>query len=350
MSKQKDDIEKYLKGELSPAEMHKLEMQALHDPFLAEALEGADSIGPDQFARDIDSINQKIESRNTKKYFWPLRIAASILLIVSATYLLVKNNPDRAADQLALQKNAPVTTDSLPIKENQADKSEIKILSDSVQASNPITENLITLKSEGKPNKGSVVKPEEIKKQNQPQEASKTTIAESVVMASGASLEEKDVIAGETKGVELASSQESEKADKEKIVGAKRRSARSEALKNSMPSPLSSTGNDKNISEDNHVLAQSIIGEDEYLKYLSSNVTYPTAAKDNNISGEVIVSFIVNSDSTLTDFNIEKGIGYGCDQELIRLIKAGPPWIPATKEGAFVNERTKVSFVFDRPN
>lgn len=349
MSKQKDDIKKYLKGELTPAEMHKLEMQALHDPFLTEGLEGADLIGPDQFARDIDSINQKIGSRNTKKYFWPLRIAASILLIVSVTYLLVKNNPDRAADQLALQKNASVTTDSLPMKENKADQREAPILPDSVHASNPLTENQITLRSEDKLIKGSAVNPEETKKQNQPQE--ETTTAESVVMASGASREEKDVISEETKEIELASSQESEKAGKEKIVAAKRRSARSETLKKIIPSPHSSTGKDKRMSKDgNAVSAQPTLGKAEYLKYLRANVKYPTAAIDNHISGEVIVSFIVNSDSTLTDFKIEKGIGYGCDQELIRLIKGGPPWIPATKEGAFVNERTKVSFVFDRPN
>ena len=60
MDNQKNDIEKYLKGELSPAEMHKLEMRALHDPFLADALEGADTITSNQFIEDINSLKQKI--------------------------------------------------------------------------------------------------------------------------------------------------------------------------------------------------------------------------------------------------------------------------------------------------
>jgi hypothetical protein len=53
MSELKDDIEKYLKGELSPKEMHELEKKALSDPFLADALEGGLSIDHHEFAKDV---------------------------------------------------------------------------------------------------------------------------------------------------------------------------------------------------------------------------------------------------------------------------------------------------------
>ena len=44
MNNLSDDIIKHKKGELSPKEMHALERKALSDPFLADALEGADEI------------------------------------------------------------------------------------------------------------------------------------------------------------------------------------------------------------------------------------------------------------------------------------------------------------------
>lgn len=351
MSNQKDDIEKYLKGKLSPAEMHKLEMQALHDPFLAEALEGADLIDPNQFANDVDSINQKIRSGNAKKYYWPLRIAASILLIASVIYLVIWNQPDPSVDQLALQKNHLVIGDTLKEKDTQEEKSEVRALSDSGRAPTPTTENLLSLKSEHKPSSKSLAKPEQDKKQSQPQKISKGATDESVAAAEAVSTEEKNFVAGEVQREELTISEEFEKADKEKIVAAERRIARSDVQKKIAPSPLSGTGNDRNRSEDKHASsAQPILGRDEYQKYLKTNVKYPAAAIDNNISGEVIVSFTVNSDSSLTDFKIDKGIGFGCDEELIRLIKAGPAWIPPGKAEASVNQRTRVSFVFDRPN
>jgi len=352
VSNQKDDIEKYLKGKLSPAEMHKLEMQALHDPFLAEALEGADLIDPNQFANDVDSINQKIRSGNAKKYYWPLRIAASIILIASVIYLVVWNNPATTVDQLVLQKNDQVSGDSLPVKENQEEKSEMRVLSDSGHVPTPTPENLLSLKSEHNLSGKSLAKPEQDKKQSQPQKISKEATDELVSAAEAVSSEEKDIVAGETQGAELTLSQEFEKADKEKIVAAKRRSAKSEVQKEIAPSPrlLSGAGNNRSMSEDHQAAAQSTIGDEEYQKYLKTNLKYPAAAIDNNISGEVIVSFTVNSDSSLSDFKIDKGIGFGCDEELIRLIKAGPPWIPTRKAKASVNQRVRVSFVFDRPN
>ena len=58
MRNRKSDIEKYLRGELSPAEMHALEKEALKDPFLAEALEGVEQTGADNFLYDLHGINR----------------------------------------------------------------------------------------------------------------------------------------------------------------------------------------------------------------------------------------------------------------------------------------------------
>ena len=139
----KNHIEKYLKGELSPAEMRDLEMKALHDPFLAEALEGAESIRADEFISDVASLDKKINSSKTGKYIWPLRIAASIVLILTITFVVIQISPDTKTDQLALKEDemaevnpAPVFSDTIEATESSKDK-------DLEQVEEPATKNKI---------------------------------------------------------------------------------------------------------------------------------------------------------------------------------------------------------------
>jgi hypothetical protein len=63
MSDYRNDIEKYVKGELTPAERNALERKALHDPFLADALEGAEQLSAIDFSKDIDSLSSKLISK-----------------------------------------------------------------------------------------------------------------------------------------------------------------------------------------------------------------------------------------------------------------------------------------------
>ena len=55
-----------------------------------------------------------------------------------------------------------------------------------------------------------------------------------------------------------------------------------------------------------------------------SYLTYPKEAQDNNISGTVIVLFDTDSNCRAVNIRIEKGIGYGCDEEAIKLVKGCP--------------------------
>lgn len=83
MADRKDDIEGYHKGTLSERERHALEKKALNDPFLAEALEGSESISSEDFSADLIELSKKIE-RGRSAWFTPLRIAASVLFLVGA--------------------------------------------------------------------------------------------------------------------------------------------------------------------------------------------------------------------------------------------------------------------------
>jgi TonB family protein len=84
-----NDIERYRRGEMSPAEMHRLEKQALKDPFLADALEGVESIEADNFSSDISELGRRISGRaKSSSWVTPLRIAASVILVMVASYVL----------------------------------------------------------------------------------------------------------------------------------------------------------------------------------------------------------------------------------------------------------------------
>lgn len=74
-------------------------------------------------------------------------------------------------------------------------------------------------------------------------------------------------------------------------------------------------------------------GEETMAWFMSQFLRYPEEALKNNISGTVIVKFLVDSDGTLNDFSIVKSLGYGCDEEAIRVMKLIPDWLPGIQHG-----------------
>jgi protein TonB len=63
-------------------------------------------------------------------------------------------------------------------------------------------------------------------------------------------------------------------------------------------------------------------GGQEFLKnFLSENLTYPSEALKNSIEGDVIVEYRVNSLGDVTEAHVVHGIGYGCDEEALRLVR-----------------------------
>ncbi len=65
-----------------------------------------------------------------------------------------------------------------------------------------------------------------------------------------------------------------------------------------------------------------LVGGKEYLKnHIFQNLIYPTAAIENNIEGDVVVRYRVSDNGEVHDVAVEHGIGFGCDEEAVRLIK-----------------------------
>lgn len=459
MADYRHDIEKYLKGELTPAERHALEKAALDDPFMADALEGAELVTAGQFSADVAELNQKINKR--KRVISPgiLRMAAGFaLLLVSLTgiwfYLEQQEN-----QQLALEKQEPsneqlladtvktqpkvqqpVAPDDTPktFQAPPASKQQPAIRKLSVpQKSEPL--------AEAKPAAPTALLEEKAKDE----EAEQLSHPAAAAPAEARTLDKTSTQAGDANSAK-------ETGQKKKPVrirgtsspgfasAVKKDSTHPADIAQTIPqasfraadapltivsgkvvsaedgSPLpgvsvlikgSAIGTstdvngfyhieapvtnptlqyafigmrtaevkiDKNkevnvrLEEDVTALNEVVVtgygtdrggqslpvtidaahpvnGNREFKKYLETNLRYPEEALSKKIQGRVIVEFTVNYDNTLSDFNIIRSIGSGCDEELIRLIKEGPKWVPAKSNNFFVNDKVRVRFKFELP-
>lgn len=80
--------------------------------------------------------------------------------------------------------------------------------------------------------------------------------------------------------------------------------------------------------------------------FLGKNLNYPRAAASAGVSGRVYVSFVVNTDGSLTDIHVLKGIGFGCDEEAIRVMQKMPYWKPGKQSGRAVRVKFNLPIAF----
>lgn len=87
-------------------------------------------------------------------------------------------------------------------------------------------------------------------------------------------------------------------------------------------------------------------GTGELMKYLGKNIRYPDAAQSRGVEGTVYVSFVVSTEGKITDVNVLKGIGSGCDEEAVRVISKMPAWKPGKQSGRAVTVRYQLPVKF----
>jgi TonB family protein len=74
-------------------------------------------------------------------------------------------------------------------------------------------------------------------------------------------------------------------------------------------------------------------GDAEFGKYLSRNIRYPVRARQDNVQGRVVLTFMVEKDGTISNIRILRGLGGGCDEESIRVLSLSPKWKPGLNNG-----------------
>ena len=74
-------------------------------------------------------------------------------------------------------------------------------------------------------------------------------------------------------------------------------------------------------------------GNAAMLTFLARKINYPAAALDHQISGKVHVTFVVDADGHLRDPRVVRGLGFGLDEEALRLVHIMPWWLPGKVNG-----------------
>ena len=87
-------------------------------------------------------------------------------------------------------------------------------------------------------------------------------------------------------------------------------------------------------------------GINKFYEYLKKSTVYPLQATKNKIEGKVNVKFSVDSDGSLVKISVVKGLGFGLDEEAIRLLKSSPKWIPAKQDGKAIRAEYAIDMNF----
>ena len=70
--------------------------------------------------------------------------------------------------------------------------------------------------------------------------------------------------------------------------------------------------------------------------FFAKNLRYTQKAITKEISGKVYISFVVNKDGSISEVTLMKGLGFGLDEEAIRVVNKMPNWLPGKQGGRVV--------------
>lgn len=408
MAVNKTDIDRYLRGDMTPAERHRLEREALRDPFLMEALEGANNIRPEEFAKDVTDLERHLGKQRT--LFTPFRIAAGVAILLATSLGLF----------LLPQRNEQLAQTAAPDSAKQAQQSQASASQDTVG------KNLLSLnQSPTTASSGDQPKPEEKQTKtdsetNHQQPAVTPFVADQHPETEGASVSS-EIISEALKDSPTVASESSRKESQE-LARAKKMTATSRVVKGQVKdetgqplpgvtvqvkdSPAGTTTDlngyyqletaepnvslvfsfvglrtaERSVGEQDDLnvvladdpaqlsevvitahqnavrdetaepvirLAEPFGGRKAYDQYLDNNLRYPEAALEKKVKGRVLIEFSVDVDGSLDDFKVLRSLGYGCDEEVIRLVKEGPKWFPTTENDIAVESLVRVRMKFD---
>lgn len=402
------DIKRYRSGEMTPAERHALEREALSDPFLADALEGAELLTPEDFQADVNSVNQSVEQQTRRKYgIWqmqPWRIAAVLIMLVLATFGIINLLPENERRPLAMEYAKPdsspatqspmLSADTLennfrpvePIVKKQIQpgpkgKQPISGTGKSVQApavsdatgqqaqpNEPIA--LAEEESENTATEKARLAVEPSAKQHAPVMSLRSAESPATGKVTGRVVDEDGkpipgvrVMVMGTNQVAVTAADGTYKITAlpgQKLVFSFIGMETTEAEVKTVQMPDIKMREDVSIISDIEVggyygrqsasneftAARPEGGLRSYRDYLEQHVQYPAEARQRKIEGRVVAEFIVEPDGAISQMKIIRGIGGGCDEELMRLIQGGPRWIPAQENKVAVRDTVLVQYRF----
>ena len=120
-----------------------------------------------------------------------------------------------------------------------------------------------------------------------------------------------------------------------------------ELLEEEKDEPINQNDDDPETLRIVQELPQYPGGMTEFVKWLTKNLKYPTAALRSKIEGKVMISFIVNTDGTISDIKVVKNAHRLLDAEALRVAKLMPKWEPGKDYGKVCRTKVAIPIVFE---
>ncbi len=79
-----------------------------------------------------------------------------------------------------------------------------------------------------------------------------------------------------------------------------------------------------------------------FSKWVAANLVYPEIAKENGVSGRVMLQFTVNPNGKISDVKVLRGVDASLDKEAVRVVSSSPKWEPGRQRDRAV----KVTYTF----
>jgi TonB family protein len=80
--------------------------------------------------------------------------------------------------------------------------------------------------------------------------------------------------------------------------------------------------------------------------FINRNIIYPDSAKKAKVEGAVVISFAITENGEVADPHLLRSLGYGCDEEALRVISIMPNWTPAYNKSTPVRVRLSLPIYF----
>lgn len=416
-----DQLQRYLAGQMSDKERHDFERKALDDPFLQDALEGAEMLSADNFADDVHRLDKRITAKKSGFTFWQIAAVIALLLVSGISIWLIRDTTEPAQlaqkDTLEVEESTATAPDSVPLEEGirehakQSDEpSEPEALKPVAAATTTQPEEVMTPDvdafssndlAKAEPLKSSAVAEAEMTRAEKdawddkaaetqaagtaPVRQKAKTITESAKkespVARSTALPSRTVtglvmddfgeplpgvnvvIKGTTTGattnldgqfqLDVNESQSLVFSSvgmqsQEVVVGARSvievyLTPDSRALQEVVVTGYGAYDNEK----EGFIEAKPTMGHTEFKKYLEEELFYPEQAISNGIQGRVVLQLTISPTGNVTNIEVKRSLGYGCDEEAVRLINQGPRWSPATRDGVNVETKVRVRVKFE---
>lgn len=87
-------------------------------------------------------------------------------------------------------------------------------------------------------------------------------------------------------------------------------------------------------------------GLEELIMFVCMNVEYPEQAHKANVEGTVYSLFCIDRDGSVSNITILKDIGYGCGDEVVKMLQSMPRWKPARVRGKNVRSEFSLPVAF----